>query len=73
MSLGCDGIFVGSGIFKSEEPQTRAEAIVLATSFWDNPEIVKEAQKMVLEKRAMDGIDLEITTGERWEVRGSDI
>ncbi|MFX0133052.1 MAG: pyridoxal 5'-phosphate synthase lyase subunit PdxS [Candidatus Hodarchaeota archaeon] len=74
MSLGCDGIFVGSGIFKSEDPQIRAEAIVLSTSFWENPGIVKEAQKMVLEKKAMDGIDLEVTpSGERWEVRGSDI
>ncbi|MHA1378056.1 MAG: pyridoxal 5'-phosphate synthase lyase subunit PdxS [Candidatus Helarchaeota archaeon] len=74
MSLGCDGIFVGSGIFKSEDPKNRAEAIVVATCFWDNPEIVLEVQKQVLEKKAMDGIDLEMTpSSEKWEVRGSDI
>ncbi|MHA1386521.1 MAG: pyridoxal 5'-phosphate synthase lyase subunit PdxS, partial [Candidatus Helarchaeota archaeon] len=50
MGLGCDGIFVGSGIFKSEDPKNRAEAIVIATCFWDDPEIVSEAQKQVLEK-----------------------
>lgn len=74
MSLGCDGIFVGSGIFKSADCAVRAEAIVLATSFWDNPKVVLEAQKMVEEKKSMDGIDLEITeTGERWQIRGSEI
>ena len=74
MSLGCDGIFVGSGVFKSEDPKSRAEAIVLATSFWDDPEIVLKAQKLVLEKKSMDGIDLEMKpSSERWEIRGSDI
>jgi len=45
MSLGCDGIFVGSGIFKSEDAQERARAVVLATNFWKEPDKVKEAQK----------------------------
>jgi len=74
MSLGCDGIFVGSGIFKATDPKVRAESVVLATSFWDDPEVVLKAQKMVLEDKAMGGIDLEQKpSNERWEIRGSDI
>jgi len=58
MSLGCDGIFVGSGIFKSEDPLERAQAIVLATAFYDDPFKVVEAQEMVDEKKSMVGFDL---------------
>ncbi|AFA40263.1 Pyridoxine biosynthesis lyase pdxS [Pyrobaculum oguniense TE7] len=58
MWLGADGVFVGSGIFKSQDPRQRAEAIVLATAKWDDPEAVVEAQKMVSERAAMVGIDL---------------
>lgn len=58
MALGCDGVFVGSGIFKSEDPLERAKAIVLATTFWDNPEIVVEAQSMIDENKSMYGMDL---------------
>lgn len=58
MWLGADGVFVGSGIFKSQDPRQRAEAIVLATAYWDDPETVVEAQKMVSEKSAMMGIDV---------------
>jgi len=58
MWLGADGVFVGSGIFKSQDPERRAEAIVLATAYWDDPETVVEAQKMVSEKAAMMGIDI---------------
>ncbi|MCU7787636.1 pyridoxal 5'-phosphate synthase lyase subunit PdxS [Pyrobaculum sp. 3827-6] len=58
MWLGADGVFVGSGIFKSQDPRQRAEAIVLATAHWDDPETVVEAQKMVSEKSAMLGIDV---------------
>ncbi|MEM1884235.1 MAG: pyridoxal 5'-phosphate synthase lyase subunit PdxS [Candidatus Jordarchaeales archaeon] len=58
MSLGCDGIFVGSGIFKSEDPMERAKAIVLATTFWDDPEVVAEAQRMIDEKKSMMGMDI---------------
>src|ERR671914_1374600 len=39
MNLGCDGVFVGSGIFKSDDPAQRARAVVLATTFHDNPKI----------------------------------
>ncbi|RLI63996.1 MAG: pyridoxal 5'-phosphate synthase lyase subunit PdxS, partial [Candidatus Gerdarchaeota archaeon] len=56
MLLGCDGIFVGSGIFKSEDPLQRASAIVLATAYWDSPEVVYEAQEMVNEQKAMLGL-----------------
>jgi pyridoxal 5'-phosphate synthase pdxS subunit len=58
MSLGCDGIFVGSGIFKSSDPELRASAIVLATTYWDRPEIVAEAQKMIDESKSMMGMDV---------------
>ena len=58
MWLGADGVFVGSGIFKSQDPRQRAEAIVLATANWDDPEAVVEAQRMVTERAAMAGIDI---------------
>jgi len=58
MSLGCDGIFVGSGIFKAEDAKERAHAIVLATTFWDEPDKVKEAQKMIDERQSMLGLDV---------------
>jgi pyridoxal 5'-phosphate synthase pdxS subunit len=58
MRLGCDGIFVGSGIFKSSDPLERARAIVLATTFYDDPRTVAEAQKMIDEKKSMVGIDM---------------
>ncbi|MCS7095314.1 MAG: pyridoxal 5'-phosphate synthase lyase subunit PdxS [Thaumarchaeota archaeon] len=58
MSLGCDGIFVGSGIFKSNDPHERAKAIVLATTYWDRPEVVSEAQSSVSETKSMAGLDL---------------
>ncbi|HZB99204.1 MAG TPA: pyridoxal 5'-phosphate synthase lyase subunit PdxS, partial [Nitrososphaeraceae archaeon] len=43
MNLGCDGVFVGSGIFKATDPAQRARSIVLATTYYDNPQIVMEA------------------------------
>ncbi len=57
MSLGCDGVFVGSGIFKSDDASQRAQAIVLATTYFDDPTIVLESQKMVDEKKSMLGLD----------------
>jgi pyridoxal 5'-phosphate synthase pdxS subunit len=68
MNLGCDGVFVGSGIFKSDDPAQRARAVVLATTFYDNPKIVMEAQKMVDEKKSLLGMDtnnLELRMQER--------
>jgi len=58
MSLGCDGIFVGSGIFKAEDAKERAQAVVLATTFWEDPEKVKDAQKMIDERQSMLGLDI---------------
>ena len=42
MQLGCDGVFVGSGIFKSDNPEKRARAIVLATTYYNDPEKLAE-------------------------------
>ncbi|HZT96328.1 MAG TPA: pyridoxal 5'-phosphate synthase lyase subunit PdxS [Chloroflexota bacterium] len=56
MQLGADGVFVGSGIFKSSDPATRAKAIVEATTHFDNPAIIAEASKGLGE--AMRGLEL---------------
>ena len=45
MALGAEGVFVGSGIFKSEDPPARARAIVEATTHWQNAERVTEASR----------------------------
>ncbi len=45
MQLGLDGVFVGSGIFKSEDPPRRARAIVEATTHYDDPAIIAEVSK----------------------------
>jgi pyridoxal 5'-phosphate synthase pdxS subunit len=45
MQLGCDGVFVGSGIFKSGDPAKRARAIVKATAYFNDPVKVMEASK----------------------------
>ena len=45
MQLGAEGVFVGSGIFKSEEPARTARAIVQATTHFDNPQIIAEVSK----------------------------
>jgi pyridoxal 5'-phosphate synthase pdxS subunit len=45
MALGAEGVFVGSGIFKSEDPATRARAIVEATTHWQDPERVASASR----------------------------
>lgn len=58
ISIGCDGIFVGSGIYKAEDPIQRARAIVLATTFYNDAKVVSEAQKMVDEKKSMLGLDI---------------
>jgi pyridoxal 5'-phosphate synthase pdxS subunit len=42
MQLGADGVFVGSGIFKSADPAPRARAIVMAVTHFNNPEILAE-------------------------------
>ena len=45
MQLGMDGVFVGSGIFKSENPEPRAKAIVEATTNYNNPEILAKVSR----------------------------
>lgn len=56
MQLGCDGIFVGSGIFKSKNPKARAKAIVEATTNYDKPEIVAKVSAGLGE--AMPGLEI---------------
>ena len=55
MMLGADGVFVGSGIFKSLDPLPRARAIVTATTYWDDPKVLVEASRGLQE--GMPGID----------------
>ena len=69
MQLGADGVFVGSGIFKSEDPARTANAIVQATTHYDNPKILAEVSKGL--GAPMRGIALEaIPESERLAVRG---
>jgi pyridoxal 5'-phosphate synthase pdxS subunit len=69
MQLGADGVFVGSGIFKSEDPARMANAIVQATTHFDNPKILAEVSKGL--GAAMRGIAMEtIPDGERLATRG---
>jgi len=56
MQLGADGVFVGSGIFKSGDPAARAAAIVKATTFYDNPDVIAEVSRGLGE--AMVGINV---------------
>src|SRR3954447_26929867 len=70
MQLGAEGVFVGSGIFKSENPERTANAIVQATTHFDNPKIIAEVSKGL--GTPMRGIALEtIPEEERLAVRGS--
>ena len=67
--LGAQAVFVGSGIFKSENPDRVARAIVKATTHWDNPEILAEVSAGLGEP--MHGLELsEIPAEERLAVRG---
>ncbi len=56
MQLGSDGVFVGSGIFKSSDPEKRARAIVEAVIHFDEPEVIAEVSKDLGE--AMPGLDI---------------
>ena len=56
MMLGADGVFVGSGIFKSKDPKKMARAIVLAVTYWDNPKILLKVSEDVGEP--MSGLDV---------------
>jgi pyridoxal 5'-phosphate synthase pdxS subunit len=56
MQLGADGNFVGSGIFKSEDPAARAKAIVEATTYYQDPDIVARVSRGLGEP--MRGLDV---------------
>src|SRR3989337_1900597 len=69
MQLGADGVFVGSGIFKSDEPTRRAEAIVKATTRFRDAKAVAEASKGLGE--AMVGKEMgDLAEGEKLATRG---
>ena len=70
MQLGCDGIFVGSGVFKASEPASRASAIVRATTHYEDPKVVAEVSAGLGE--AMSGIAIEeIPEHELMQTRGT--
>jgi pyridoxal 5'-phosphate synthase pdxS subunit len=56
MQLGAEGVFVGSGIFKSSDPEKRGRAIVRATTHYNDPKIIAEVSKDLGE--AMPGLDI---------------
>jgi len=69
MQLGSDGVFVGSGIFKSSEPQKMAKAIVKAVANYDDPKVLAEVSKGLGD--AMKGLDIDqIPESERLQERG---
>jgi pyridoxal 5'-phosphate synthase pdxS subunit len=69
MQLGAEGVFVGSGIFKSGDPVKRAEAIVKATTFYDDPDVIAKVSRGLGE--AMVGINLDtLADSERYAGRG---
>src|SRR6202051_203950 len=71
MQLGVDGVFVGSGIFKSEEPLKMAKAIVAATTYFDKPDVLAEVSAGL--GKAMDGLEIpaipkeELLAARGWE------
>ncbi len=69
MQLGAEGVFVGSGIFKSENPAVRAKAIVEATTHFNDPKLLAEVSKGLGD--AMRGLQVsELQEGERLAERG---
>ncbi|MDQ0285187.1 pyridoxal 5'-phosphate synthase pdxS subunit [Desulfofundulus luciae] len=69
MQLGADGIFVGSGIFKSQNPAARARAIVAATTHYNDPQVLAEVSKDLGE--AMPGLEIAtIAPEQRMQDRG---
>ena len=69
MSLGAEAVFVGSGIFKSEDPAVRARSIVQATTHWRDPAQVLEACRGL--GRAMEGLAMEtLAESDRLASRG---
>jgi pyridoxal 5'-phosphate synthase pdxS subunit len=72
MQLGAEGIFVGSGIFKSQKPKRFAKAIVDATTHFNDPKIVAEACRSLGMSEAMEGLDLrQLDESEMLSTRGN--
>jgi pyridoxal 5'-phosphate synthase pdxS subunit len=70
MQLGADGVFVGSGIFKSKNPAAYARAIVLATTHYDDPEIVARVSEELGTDEAMAGLE-RLTETELMQIRST--
>jgi pyridoxal 5'-phosphate synthase pdxS subunit len=69
MQLGCDGVFVGSGIFKSADPASRGRAIVEATTYFQDPEVIARVSEGLGEP--MRGLDVrQMEEKELLQVRG---
>jgi pyridoxal 5'-phosphate synthase pdxS subunit len=69
MQLGAEAVFVGSGIFKSEDPASRAKAVVAATTYYNDPEKLANVSKNL--KNAMAGLEIsDIPPEERLQERG---
>jgi pyridoxal 5'-phosphate synthase pdxS subunit len=69
MQLGSDGVFVGSGIFKSEQPTLVAKAIVEATTHYNDVEIIAEVSTDL--GKAMPGLEIsDIPENEKLQTRG---
>ncbi|HXK11541.1 MAG TPA: pyridoxal 5'-phosphate synthase lyase subunit PdxS [Vicinamibacteria bacterium] len=69
MALGAESVFVGSGIFKSQDPAKRAKAVVRATTHWQDPKVVAEVSRGLGE--AMPGLEIpQIPESERLATRG---
>ena len=69
MQLGAESVFVGSGIFKSEDPETRAKSIVDATTYFDDPDKLAIASEKL--GTAMKGLEMsEIPADQRMQERG---
>jgi pyridoxal 5'-phosphate synthase pdxS subunit len=69
MQLGAEGVFVGSGIFKSGDPARRAEAIVKATTFHDDPDVIAKVSRGLGEPMVGIGLD-ELAPEQRYAGRG---
>ncbi len=69
MQLGCDGVFVGSGVFKSGDPARRARAIVESVTYFEDPQMVAKVSRGLGE--AMVGIEIDkLPDEERMQERG---
>jgi pyridoxal 5'-phosphate synthase pdxS subunit len=69
MQLGAEGVFVGSGIFKSGDPARRAAAIVKATTFYDDPDVIAKVSRGLGEP--MVGINIDtLPADQRYASRG---